>query len=563
MIRHLSFLLSAMAVASACSAATLTWTGAVSQETQTAGNWSPAQVPAATDDLIWNSAGGPFVRFGLPAVATSRSWTVNSGASKDLFTQKTHTVTQSVRVAGGFCTIASADSIVVNGDIEVEGFGSATVQQGCKLVGLDSARVSSGTLHANGFTTLVRARHVLVGGTLMTTSLGSVTATQSLAVVGNGVVIAGGNGQITAPSLTVPSTARVLASNSGRLVLTGDLTLAGELTCEASGRVQAATVRATSGSSVYGSGVIDALFVAENASVRSLSAKLTVGKSAAASAVLLSGSLDVEPLSEFECLSASVVTLPAAVTMNRGTLRSANGFAMGAGSYLSATGRIEGSLSMQDCDQVTGFALGGPGKVTVSGDWSMTGGSLTVNLFETGNGWEAESLVVSGVAQPGGTLNLFTPGQSPSPGVPIPFLFYTSRPSNRVFDGITLDGLEVTDEVEVQYLADRAVLVFGGTVAVDDGARAPRELRLVGRSGHRATLELSLPAAADVHVRLFDVAGRERARLHEGVLAAGLHRFDLGERSALGSGVYYGRVSMRGPGGGTHVRTAKVALLRR
>ena len=562
MFRHLSLVLAAMVVSSTCAAASLTWTGAVSQETQTAGNWSPAQVPAATDDLIWNFAGGPFVRFGLPAVQTSRSWTMNSGASKDLFTQRTHTVTQSVRVAGGFCTLSSVDSIVVNGDIEVESFGSATVQQGCKLVGLDSARVSSGTLHANGFTTLVRARHVLVGGSLLTSAQGSVTATQSLAVVGNGLIGAGGNGQITGPSLMVPGGARVLASGSGRLVLNGDLTLAGELTCETSGRVQAATVRATSGSIVVGSGVIDALFVAEDANVRAQAGKLTAGKAGVPSAVVLSGTLEVTPQSEFECLSATAVTLPSFATMDRGTLRSASGFAMGAGGYLSASGRVEGNLSMTDADQATTFAFPHPGRLTVAGDWSMTGGTLTVNLAQTGSVWEAESLVVTGVAQPGGALNVFTPDPEGTSGT-IPFLWYSSRPSNRVFESITLNGGEVTDEFEVQYLADRAVLVFGGTVAVDEGPLAPGELEFVGRSGRSAALELSLPGASDASVCVFDVLGRERARLHRGALAAGVHRFPLAAAGALESGVYFGRASVRTSTGESLSRSARVVVLKR
>src|SRR5690606_15995096 len=60
---------------------------------------------------------------------------------------------------------------------------------------------------------------------------------------------------------------------------------------------------------------------------------------------------------------------------------------------------------------------------------------------------------------------------------------------------------------------------------------------------------VTLPAPEGVRVALYDLLGREVAVLHDGVLPAGVHRFDVG---ALPSGVYVLRV-----GGGAVVVTRR------
>ena len=57
----------------------------------------------------------------------------------------------------------------------------------------------------------------------------------------------------------------------------------------------------------------------------------------------------------------------------------------------------------------------------------------------------------------------------------------------------------------------------------------------------RTTLRLQLGTAQPVRIEVFDLLGRRVATLHDGVLAAGSHPFDLDVRT-LPSGIYFARV---------------------
>ena len=72
----------------------------------------------------------------------------------------------------------------------------------------------------------------------------------------------------------------------------------------------------------------------------------------------------------------------------------------------------------------------------------------------------------------------------------------------------------------------------------------------------RTWLEVVAPRAAVVRLAVFDVAGRERARLADGRLAAGIHRFGL-DRASLGApGVYLAKLRL-----GPDEVTARVVLV--
>lgn len=58
-----SRLLIVLLVPSAASAATLTWTGNTDTDFNTGGNWNPAQVPIAGDQLLFNKTGTSSVSF--------------------------------------------------------------------------------------------------------------------------------------------------------------------------------------------------------------------------------------------------------------------------------------------------------------------------------------------------------------------------------------------------------------------------------------------------------------------------------------------------------------------
>lgn len=546
-------------------AASLTWTGAVSDRTEVAGNWSPAQLPAANDDLTWNAPGGIFVHFGLPAVQSSRSWTITD--SKQIHTSKAHTVTQNIRLTGsGALTVSSLDSIVVNGDIENDTFGTLTIQAGCPVVGVDSVRFGMGNLMISGLNSRLLARHVHMGGGILSTGLGArLVASHSLGMLpGAQVLVSGTNSSITAPSLYVPSGSGA-SVYEGRLRLTGGFDVEGTLSLGSGARVEASAVRVLPGGGASGNGTIAAPFELDQAVLVANLGKLTVGDAANPAGVTLAGTIDVQGQSELECLSASPVTLPASVFVNAGTLRSATGFVHEDGSLL-ARGVIAGDLAVVG-GEFSGLSgvFGVPGRATVQGDWSQGAAAYrSLLLSNAGAGWETDSLVVTGQAEPGGMLDIYYDEFSGTPSNPIPFLFYASRPPARVFDSLFLNGVPVTTELQVQYLSDRAVIVFDGSVSVGEGGR-PGRLALAGRSGPSAALDLSLPSASDVTLDLHDVAGRSVARVHDGPLPAGAHRFELSRHArfdGLSSGVYFARADVRDGAGGRAVRTAKVVLRR-
>jgi tetratricopeptide (TPR) repeat protein len=73
-----------------------------------------------------------------------------------------------------------------------------------------------------------------------------------------------------------------------------------------------------------------------------------------------------------------------------------------------------------------------------------------------------------------------------------------------------------------------------------------------------AAFELALPAQAEVEVSLYDIAGRQVARLHEGQLAPGWHRLAV-PLGRLARGVYFGRSEIAS-GGARESRTARIVL---
>lgn len=545
-------------------AATLTWTSSVSEQAEVAGNWSPVQVPAAADDLVWTGTGSLYCQFGLSAVQSSRSWTVTG--QKTIHTLKAHTIAQGIRLTGnGFLTVSTLDSIVVNGDIENEGLGTVTIHQGCPVVGVDSVRFNNGLLHISGLNSRLLAQDVLMKGSLLVGQGARMVVSQSMTILsGAQITLSGATSSITAPALPVPFGSN-LSLQQGRIQLSGELQLGGTMLPGNGALVEASTVRLSGNGAIAGNGTMAAPLVMEGAStgLTSASGKLTVGVASNPAGVLLDGTLLVESGSELECLSASPVVLPASVTVNHGTLRSASGFALGDGANMQAAGTIAGDID------VTGGELsvqyGTPRQLSIVGNWSQgSAARRTVYLIDSGGGWESDSIVVTGQAEPGGTLDIWYDDSAGSPANPIPFLFYASRPDQRVFDEVYLNGSPVTNELEIVYLGDRAQIVFAGAVAVDGPGRGPT-LALSGRSGRSAALVLSLPGHSHVELVLYDVTGRALARVHDGPLTAGTHHFPLsGSRHAAGlaSGVYFARAVVRDPQQASELRTAKVVVRR-
>lgn len=555
-------------------AATLTWTGAVSDFASNPANWNPAQVPTAADDLVFPGTGVAveFLRFDALVPAT-RSWRVLGILQHDVLATSRHTIALDLVVGDGAqfptVTLATTDTIAIERDIEILS-GEVRVQQGCRVVGVDSVRATGGNFTVQDLNSVVFAKDVLVGGpggaAFATVSRGRLAVSQSMRVDAGTLNVGLPTARVETPTLHVAAPGWVLSALQGRVEVAGEFSLEGTLSLD-DGRIAAAPLRAGATSFVGGRGQIEGPFLLEGGSVAVSNGTLVVGDAADASGVALEGTISLQPGSELECRSASPVGLPSFTSAPGGTLRSSTGFVLAESDHLVMRGLVAGDLD------VTGgtleFALTGSAaaRITVEGDWSMEAGAqLLVNVLEQGAGWAAESLFVTGTAQPGGTLNVSFGFPGPGAGQALPFLFYASRPAHRVFDEVLANGTPLTNEFQVVYLADRAVLEFAGSVDVAGGPGPPAALALAGRGGREPGFALDLPADAVVTLDVYDVAGRRVAALHDGPLAAGRHRFALAPGAGVArppaSGVYFGRARVRAADGAEQARAARLVVTR-
>jgi hypothetical protein len=129
-------------------------------------------------------------------------------------------------------------------------------------------------------------------------------------------------------------------------------------------------------------------------------------------------------------------------------------------------------------------------------------------------------------------------------------------------DGVYLDTLAVYSNDPANLIVDVPVTFLVGTgVSSEDGAAVAEAYRLSGLHPNpfadRARFTLEVAEAQPVTVAVYDVMGREVARLHDGVLAAGTrHAFEI-DGAALAAGVYLVRIT-----GETFTETKRVTLLR-
>jgi hypothetical protein len=63
----------------------------------------------------------------------------------------------------------------------------------------------------------------------------------------------------------------------------------------------------------------------------------------------------------------------------------------------------------------------------------------------------------------------------------------------------------------------------------------------LGVGGSRVSLELGLLADCDVHLSVYDVAGRRLATLEDGRMSAGLHALDW-DAAGIPRGIYFYRL---------------------
>ena len=200
------------------------------------------------------------------------------------------------------------------------------------------------------------------------------------------------------------------------------------------------------------------------------------------------------------------------------------------------------------------------GHLQIGGDLTL-GQTLHVRIGSRASGLR-DTLDVSGSATLGGTLVLFSAtGAAPGPGDTITVL--TAGSVTGTFATVTLDGGSASGTLTVLYGPTSVKVVFAGTTAVGDDPSGARPTALRFAAVHRAgavAFVLDLPAAARVRLTLYDVSGREVARIADAVVATGRHEF-APKRGTLASGVYFARAEIDA-GGRTVVKTARAPLLR-
>lgn len=177
-----------------------------------------------------------------------------------------------------------------------------------------------------------------------------------------------------------------------------------------------------------------------------------------------------------------------------------------------------------------------------------------------------DQIAVASAVVLGGTLDVRTVSGD-APGVGALFTVLTAPSVTGTFASVTLNGRPPGGAISVLYGSNnvRVVVLTPITTGVDDGGvttpAAPVALRFAAAGAPRdAALALDLPAAARVHVALYDVSGRRLAVLADAELGAGRHRWAL-VPVAGASGVVFARAEITGAGV-TRVLTARAIVLR-
>ncbi len=200
----------------------------------------------------------------------------------------------------------------------------------------------------------------------------------------------------------------------------------------------------------------------------------------------------------------------------------------------------------------------------IAGNYTqLAGGALQISLGGTAAS-QTSHFAVDGTATLAGALSpVLAGGYLPTSGTSFPVFTYGA-----LSGGFDPKAAAVTGGAAAQFtpfFKDGAMtLVMGGTTAVGDAPTAIGTLRFTGRTTSAGTsFVLELPYAAELKGRLYDAAGREVAKLGDGLLAAGVHTFAMNRAGGANvpSGVYFARMSVVHQGI-EEVRIARAVVLR-
>lgn len=206
----------------------------------------------------------------------------------------------------------------------------------------------------------------------------------------------------------------------------------------------------------------------------------------------------------------------------------------------------------------------GAGMLRVQGNYTqLPGGSLQVSLAGA-SPTQVSHFSVSGTAALAGSLTpTLVNGYVPGGGIAFPDVFtFGARTGDFAQFAAATAGI-AAPSFSPLWLDGTMTLVSGSTTAVGD--RGAATLQFAGRTTPQgASFVLELPVAATVKGRIYDAAGREVARIADGLLGPGVHTFAINRAGGIGgfaSGVYFGRVNIAADGV-NEVRTARVVVVR-
>jgi T5SS/PEP-CTERM-associated repeat protein len=325
----------------------------------------------------------------------------------------------------------------------------------------------------------------------------------------------------------------------GSLTTPGDVNVQGTLSV-GQASMTAAVVQLEGNGRLLGSGTVNARIASTSATSRiDATGGLTVGNSASTTGFAFAGTLDHTGIGIVTLRDQNAAQLGDTTTLGGGTLRSTTSMSVNNG-FVNARGTIDtpiflvGGLSGLLAVQGTG-----PGILAMTGQYTQSQGTLRLRVNGTDAG-EADRVNVAGLANLGGPLRLvFDPNGTYAAGVPITLMTYGSRSGS--FNAVIVEGISPA-AFSLVYEPTAVQIVFNTAVAAP--AELPHELAFTGHSGAASWLELALPRAAEVHVALYDVRGRERARLLDGPTEPGIHRVAL--PAGLERGVYFARALVAG-----------------
>jgi hypothetical protein len=343
----------------------------------------------------------------------------------------------------------------------------------------------------------------------------------------------------------------------GAIDTPGDMTLLGVLDM-GGGTATLGTTTLQGSGRIRGRGTVASRVVSADPTTRisALGGDLTLGKPVLGG-VAFAGTLEAGG-SLVTMISAQAITLGDTTTVEEGRIRTTSVLTNPATGLVRAIGALEAPALVN----AGVLSIGGtaPDTLRVQGALNLQAtGTLRMRIGGTGPN-QADRIRVTSVANLGGALELFFDSHGVYPSnTPVTLLTFPSRTGT--FASLIVHDLDPS-RFTLVYTATSVQVQFIGMVAVEPVAELPRVLSFTGRSAAGSSpggFDLALPRAARVHVALYDVRGREVARLADGAAPAGFHRHAL--PAGLGGGIYFGRARIREEGAATEiVRTDRVLV---